>query len=97
MTPVGRSGLAHEISAEGELRRRSMIRRWVPALSAILPVTAVMAMFAQPALAARLCVGSRPGCFPEPAGRRRRRLQDGDTIALGPGTYAGGVTIVYER
>ena len=82
----------HEISAEGELRRRSMIRRWVPALSAIFPVTAAMAMFAQPALAARLCVGSGPGCFvslQDAVGV----AHDGDTIALGPGTYAGGVTI----
>ena len=93
MTPVERSGLRpDEIRAEGELARRSMIRRFVPALSAILPLTAAMAMFAQPALAANLCVGSRPGCFMS-LQAAVSSAHGGDTIAIAPGTYAGGVAI----
>ena len=49
---------------------------------------------ARPAHAATLCVGAaKPGCFAQiqPA---LDAASDGDTIAVGPGTYAGGITIL---
>jgi hypothetical protein len=50
-------------------------------------------MLAQPALAADLCVGGPgPGCF----GTIQAAIdaaQDGDTIKIGPGKFAGGITI----
>jgi hypothetical protein len=44
------------------------------------------------ARAATLCVGKAPGCFAQiqPA---LDAASDGDTIAIGPGTFAGGITI----
>ena len=48
---------------------------------------------ARAALATTLCVdGQKPGCFAQiqPA---LDAAADGDTIAIGPGTYAGGITI----
>ena len=74
------------------MRYGRMVRCLVPAVSAILPLTAAMATFAQPALAANLCVGSRPGCFTS-LQAAVSAAHDGDTIAIAPGTYAGGVTI----
>jgi hypothetical protein len=71
---------------------KSVIRRLVLALSAISALTAAMAIFAQPALAANLCVGRRPGCFSS-LQAAVNAAHDGDTIAIAPGTYAGGVTI----
>ena len=71
-------GAQHE---EGPMRYGRMVRCLVPAVSAILPLTAAMAMFAQPALAANLCVGSRPGCFASlqaAVKRRPRRRHDRD-------------------
>jgi hypothetical protein len=56
-------------------------------LVGVLPV-----LFARPAVAASLCVGGQPGCFATlqaAVGAAR----NGDTIAVAPGTYAGGVTI----
>ena len=49
---------------------------------------------ASPARAATLCVdAAKPGCFAQiqPA---LDAASDGDTIAVGPGTYAGGITIL---
>jgi len=47
---------------------------------------------AQPALAADLCVGPQPGCFAT-IQSAVDAAQDGDTIKIGPGTFAGGITI----
>lgn len=48
---------------------------------------------AQPAVAADLCVGGpKPGCFAT-LQAAIGAAQDGDTIKLAPGTYAGGITI----
>jgi len=69
-----------------------MIQRVVPALLVVSVLTVAAATFAQPAWAANLCVGSRPGCF----GSLQTAVSaahDGDTIAIAPGTYAGGVTV----
>jgi hypothetical protein len=42
--------------------------------------------------ATRLCVGSKPGCFPT-LQAAVNAASDGDTITIAPGTFAGGVTI----
>ena len=54
---------------------------------------AAAALAAGPARADTLCVGNAPGCYAEiqPA---LDAATDGDTIAVGPGTYAGGITIL---
>jgi len=74
------------------MTRKSMSRRSVAALWAISLAGAAAALFAQPAFAANLCVGSRPGCFSN-LQAAVTAAHDGDTIAIAPGTYAGGVTI----
>ncbi len=58
----------------------------------VIAVAAVLAFAAGPARAATLCVGPSPGCFHaiQPA---VNAAHDGDTIAIAPGTYAGGITI----
>src|SRR5262245_33340334 len=49
---------------------------------------------ARPALAATLCVdGKKPGCFTQ-IQTAVDAAAAGDTIAIGPGTYAGGITIL---
>jgi len=55
--------------------------------------SAAAALVASPALAADLCVGGpKPGCFTTiPAALDA--AQDGDTIRVGPGTFAGGFRI----
>ena len=45
------------------MTRKSMVRRLVAALATVSFAGALAALFAQPAFAANLCVGSRPGCF----------------------------------
>ena len=48
---------------------------------------------AQPAFAAELCVGGpKPGCFAS-IQTALDAAQDGDTIRIGPGTFAGGLRI----
>ncbi len=74
------------------MTRKSMVRRLAPAVSAILAVAAVAGVFAQSALAANLCVGSKPGCYVT-LQAAVGAAHNGDTIAIAPGTYAGGVTI----
>jgi hypothetical protein len=64
----------------------------VPALWAISALTVAATTFAQPAWAANLCVGSRPGCFSTLQGAVSA-AHGGDTVAIAPGTYAGGATI----
>jgi hypothetical protein len=55
-------------------------------------VAAVLGVAAHPAAAGTLCVGLKAGCFAQiqPA---VAAAHDGDTIAIAPGTFAGGVTI----
>ena len=62
--------------------------------AAFMAVTAAggLALAAQPARAATLCVGSGPGCYPS-IQAAVNAAHDGDTITIGPGTFAGGVTI----
>jgi hypothetical protein len=63
-------------------------------LAVFTAVTAAggLALTAPPALAATLCVGSGHGCYPT-IQAAVNVAQDGDTITVGPGTFAGGVTI----
>ena len=55
-------------------------------------VAVLLGVAASPASAATLCVGPQAGCFAQiqPA---VNAAHDGDTIAIGAGTYAGGITI----
>jgi hypothetical protein len=59
----------------------------VAAIAAVL-----LGAAARPASGATLCVGQQAGCFPQiqPA---VNAAHDGDTIAIGAGTFAGGITI----
>lgn len=63
-------------------------------LAVFMTVTAAggLALTAPPALAATLCVGSGHGCYPT-IQAAVNAAQDGDTITIGPGTFAGGVTL----
>ena len=70
--------------------RREMAR----VLAAAVTVAAAggLTLAAEPAQAASLCVGDAGGCYPR-SRRPSTRRTDGDTITIGAGTYAGGVTI----
>jgi hypothetical protein len=68
------------------------MRRSVPAFWAISLVGAVVLVSAPAARAANLCLGGRPGCF-STLQAAVSAAHDGDTIAIAPGTYAGGVSI----
>lgn len=68
-------------------------RRWlIHGLWALSLAGGAALVSAQAALAANLCVGGRPGCF-STLQAAVSAAHDGDTIAIAPGTYAGGVTI----
>jgi hypothetical protein len=60
--------------------------------SVVVAGGAALAFAAGPAKAATLCVGPGAGCFAaiQPA---VDAAQDGDTITIAPGVYAGGITI----
>ena len=69
-----------------------MRRRYVTGFCAALGFVA-LSVGAHPALAADLCVGGpKSGCFAT-IQAAIDAAQNGDTIRLAPGTYAGGVTI----
>src|SRR5215467_4936587 len=63
-------------------------------LTACLGVTtaAGLALTGQPAEAATLCVGTGPGCYTT-IQAAVNAAHDGDRIAIGPGAYAGGITV----
>ena len=58
----------------------------------VLAICVLAGAVAGPASAADLCVGSGAGCFAT-LGAAVGAAHDGDTIRLGKGTFAGGVTI----
>ncbi len=58
----------------------------------VLAICVLAGAIAGPASAADLCVGSGAGCFAT-LGAAVGAAHDGDTIRLGKGTFAGGVTI----
>ena len=62
------------------------------ALAAVVAAGAAVAVGAGQAAAATLCVGAKTGCFPQ-LQAAIDAAADGDTIAVAPGTYAGGITI----
>ena len=66
--------------------------RLLPAVFTAATAAGGLALTAPPALAATLCVGSGHGCYPT-IQAAVNAAQDGDTITVGPGTFAGGVTI----
>ena len=70
------------------------MKRSTLALTATLVVAVAAAAAVTPVAraAGTLCVGSRPGCF-STIQAAVNAAQDGDTIAVAPGTFAGGVTI----
>ncbi len=68
------------------------MRRETMLVAAVVAI-AFGAVTASARSAATLCVGAEPGCFSTLAAALDA-ASDGDTIALGPGTFAGGVTIV---
>jgi hypothetical protein len=73
------------------MARRLRARRGAAVFMAVTAAGGLV-MVAQPALAASLCVGSGQGCYPT-IQAAVNAAQDGDTIAIGPGIFAGGVTI----
>ena len=58
----------------------------------VLAICILAGLGAGPASAADLCVGGGPGCFATLQGAVDAS-QDGDTIYVRRGTFAGGVTI----
>jgi pectin methylesterase-like acyl-CoA thioesterase len=68
------------------------VKRWIVALSLAVAGWAGTGLSAHPALAANLCVGSGPSCYTT-IQDALNAAQNGDAIHLGPGTFAGGVTI----
>ena len=69
-----------------------MRRAFWTAICAAVGWTATMVVV-QPALAAELCVGTKPGCF-SAIQAAVDAAKDGDTIRVGPGTFPGGITIL---
>src|SRR5215468_107505 len=67
-------------------------RRMLLAACIGVATIAGLALTAQPAEAATLCVGTGPGCFTT-IQAAVNAAHPGDHIAIGPGTYAGGITI----
>ena len=64
-------------------------------LPLVAAATAAVALFAaapSSAGAATLCAGPRPGCFPT-IQAAVDAAHDGDTVAVAPGAFAGGITI----
>jgi hypothetical protein len=68
------------------------MRRLILAICLALAGGSGIGLAAHPALAASLCVGSGPGCFPT-IQAALNAAHDGDVIQIGPGTFAGGITI----
>jgi hypothetical protein len=64
----------------------------VLALTLIATLAAASAAASPKASPGRLCVGSGPGCYPT-IQAAVDAAHDGDTVAIEPGTFAGGVTI----
>src|SRR5262249_57984378 len=67
-------------------------RRCSPPACMGVTTTAGLALTGQPAEAATLCVGTGSGFYPT-IQAAVNAAHDGDRIAIGPGTYAGGITV----
>jgi hypothetical protein len=68
------------------------MRRLILAICLAVAGGSGMGVAAHPALAATLCVGSGPGCF-SAIQAALDAAHKGDVIHIGPGTFAGGITI----
>jgi hypothetical protein len=68
------------------------MKRFAPLAAAAVLAVAAAGSAASAAKASTLCVANGPTCFPTLAAALAA-AHDGDTVQLGPGTYAGGVTI----
>ena len=68
------------------------MKRFAPVAAAAALAVAAAGSAAATAKASTLCVANGPTCFPTLAAALAA-AHDGDTVQLGPGTYAGGVTI----
>lgn len=75
-----------------DITRRVLAAGTVVALAA---AAAALAGGAGAAPGSSLCVGGEPGCFAS-IQTALDAAQDGDTIAIGPGTFQGGITIVKD-
>ena len=64
-------------------------------LAALVGVAAAIFATGPEAATSALCVASKPGCFSS-IQAAVDAAQDGDTIAIGPGTFAGGITILKD-
>ncbi len=73
-------------------RECSSGRRRVLAAAVTVAAAGALALPAKPAQAASLCVGSGGGCYPT-IQAAVNAAHGGDTITIGAGTFAGGVTI----
>ena len=74
--------------------RGSAPRMAVGTLLVVL-ASASLSTAAQSAATTNLCVGSKPGCF-ETIQAALDAAQDGDTIEIAPGMFAGGITILKD-
>jgi hypothetical protein len=85
-------------TAEGEAGMTRAGRKWsggrrrVIAAAVTIVAAGGLALAAEPAQAASLCVGSGGGCYPT-IQAAVDAAHAGDTITIGAGTFAGGVTI----
>jgi hypothetical protein len=68
------------------------MKRFAPVAAAAALAVLAAGSAAGAAKASTLCVANGPTCFPTLAAALAA-AHDGDTVQLGPGTYAGGVTI----
>jgi hypothetical protein len=68
------------------------MKRLMVAICVALIGCGAMGLAANPAFAARLCVGSGHGCF-STIQAAVDAAHNGDTIHIGPGTFTGGITI----
>lgn len=75
-----------------QMTPKPVMKRLASAVLAISLTGVLPVLFAQPALAASLCVGGKPGCFAT-LQAAVNAARGGDTITIASGTYAGGVTI----
>src|ERR1700759_2199040 len=84
---MGRAGMTRA------WRKWSGGRRRVLAVAVTVTVAGGLGLGGEPAQAAALCVGSGGGCYPT-IQAAVDAAHAGDTITIGAGTFAGGVTII---
>jgi hypothetical protein len=68
------------------------MKRTILAIVLTLGLVSGAGLSAHPAFAASVCVGSGPGCY-STIQAALTAAHDGDIVHIGPGTFAGGITI----